>query len=59
MSFHPVINEPDCTGCEECAEVCPVDVFAVCGGKPVAVKSRDCMGCESCVEACPTDAIEI
>lgn len=59
MSFHPTINEPACTGCEECAEVCPVDVFTVHNGKPVAAKSCDCMGCESCIEACPTDAIEI
>lgn len=59
MSFNPVVSEPKCTGCEECVDVCPVEVFAMQNGKSVVANGDDCLGCESCVEVCPSDAIEI
>lgn len=59
MSFNPVVDEAKCIGCEECVDVCPVEVFAMQNAKLVATKVEDCLGCESCAEICPTNAIEI
>lgn len=59
MSFTPVVDAAKCIGCEECVDVCPVEVFEMQDGKSVVVNGDDCLGCESCVEACSVDAIEI
>lgn len=59
MAFVPVVDAGKCTGCEECVDVCPVEVFEMQDGKSVVVNGDDCLGCESCVEACSVDAIEI
>ena len=59
MSFNPVVDDGKCIGCEDCVDVCPVEVFAMQDGKSVPVSSDECLGCESCVEACSVDAIEL
>lgn len=59
MSFNPVVDAVKCIGCEECVDVCPVEVFEMQDGKSVVINGDDCLGCESCVEACSVDAIEI
>ncbi len=59
MGYIPTVDEGKCVGCEECVDVCPVEVFEMEKEKSVAVKAEDCLGCESCVEVCETDAITI
>ena len=59
MAFTPVVDAGKCIGCEECVDVCPVEVFEMQDGKSVVVNGDECLGCESCVEACSVDAIEI
>jgi len=59
MAFNPIVDEAKCAGCEECVEVCPVDVFEMQDGKTHAVNAEECLGCESCVEVCEEDAITI
>ena len=27
MAFNPIVDEEKCEGCEECVDVCPVEVF--------------------------------
>ncbi len=43
---------------EECAEVCPTDVFEVEDGELTIVNLEECTLCNACVEACP-GAIEV
>lgn len=59
MSFTPVVDADKCTACEECVDICPVDVFEMADGKSSPVNAEECVGCESCVEVCPTEAIVI
>ena len=29
MAFNPIVDESKCVGCEECVDVCPVEVFEI------------------------------
>ena len=52
MAFNPIVDEEKCVGCEECVDVCPVEVFEMEDGKSKPVNAEECLGCESCVEVC-------
>jgi NAD-dependent dihydropyrimidine dehydrogenase PreA subunit len=59
MAFNPTVEEEKCVGCEECVDVCPVEVFEMQDGKSVPVNAEECLGCESCVEVCSEGAITV
>jgi NAD-dependent dihydropyrimidine dehydrogenase PreA subunit len=59
MGYEVVVDTDKCEGCEECVEVCPVDVYEMQDGKSVPVNAEECLGCESCVEVCDQEAITI
>ncbi len=59
MAFNPVVDEEKCVGCEECVDVCPVEVFEMQDGKSSVVNGDECLGCESCVEVCEESAITV
>jgi NAD-dependent dihydropyrimidine dehydrogenase PreA subunit len=59
MSYKPEVDNEKCVGCEECVEVCPVDVYEIQEGKSVPVNADECIGCESCVEVCEQEAITV
>jgi NAD-dependent dihydropyrimidine dehydrogenase PreA subunit len=59
MAFNPTVEEEKCAGCEECVDVCPVEVFEMQDGKSVPVNAEECLGCESCVEVCSEGAITV
>ena len=59
MSFKPIVDEAKCTCCEECVEICPVEVFEIVDDKSKPVNADECVGCESCVEVCPEGAISL
>lgn len=59
MAFNPTVDEEKCTGCEECVDVCPVEVFEIQDGKSKPVNSDECLGCDSCIEVCEEDAITV
>ncbi len=48
-------GEDECTGCGECASVCPVDAIRMEDGLPV-VDEDWCIGCGVCVAVCPGEA---
>jgi NAD-dependent dihydropyrimidine dehydrogenase PreA subunit len=59
MAFNPIVDTDKCEGCEECVDVCPVEVFEIVDGKSNPVNAEECLGCESCVEVCEPGAIHI
>jgi NAD-dependent dihydropyrimidine dehydrogenase PreA subunit len=47
-----------CTGCNDCVEACPTNVFdARPGGLPVIARQGDCQTCYMCELYCPADAL--
>jgi NAD-dependent dihydropyrimidine dehydrogenase PreA subunit len=59
MGFTPTVDTDKCTGCEECVDVCPVEVFEMKDGKSFVANGEECLGCESCVEVCESDAVTV
>jgi len=59
MAFCPIVNQDQCSGCEECLEVCSADVHEMRDGKAFPVNAEQCTGCESCVEVCKEQAISL
>ena len=59
MGYEVVVDPEKCEGCEECIEVCPVDVYELQDDKSVPVNAEECLGCESCVEVCEHEAITV
>ena len=59
MGYTPIVDVKKCQGCDECVDVCPVEVFEIQDGKSIPVNAEECLGCESCIEVCEHDAIII
>ena len=61
-----VIRADNCTGCEACIEVCPVDCIYKIPGEDMPglqtfcdIDLERCIGCKLCERWCPWDAIEM
>jgi len=54
-----LIDTDKCSGCGECVDICPSDVFELQDKISVAINAEECVGCESCVEVCERRAITV
>jgi NAD-dependent dihydropyrimidine dehydrogenase PreA subunit len=50
--------ENNCTACETCIEICPMDALTL-EDEIINVDKEVCIGCGLCVSACPTAALEM
>ncbi len=66
-NFLPVVEERTCTGCGECAALCPVEAMSLVSAndpaKPRKKKARVdeslCLGCGICVRGCRTKSLRL
>ena len=61
-----VIRADNCTGCDACIEVCPVDCIYKVPGQDLPnlqyfcdIDLERCIGCKLCERWCPWDAIDM
>ena len=52
------IDLEKCTGCGNCAEICPVEAIVVENDK-AKVDADVCVDCGTCVDECPVEAISL
>ena len=61
-NFLPSVSTEQCTGCGQCAQVCPVEAMGMVSANDPSrpnrriakLDERVCLGCGVCVRACPT-----
>ena len=59
-NFQAQVNQEECTGCESCEEICPMDAITMDGDDNTAEVNLDrCIGCGLCVTACEFDTISL
>ena len=54
----PVVDGVKCTGCGECADVCPPEAITIKDDVAV-IAERFCEECGECADACPEGAITL
>ena len=57
--YEIVVDKDKCSGCEECVNACPAQVFELQDGKSVPVYADECLGWQTCVVVCPEGAITV
>ncbi len=53
------VDKDKCTGCGECVDSCPGEVYDLADGKAVVVREDECHGCHTCEAMCDEDACQI
>lgn len=51
------VDSDECTGCENCVSVCPVEAISMVDGKAVIDQDK-CTQCGVCIGECPVEAIK-
>lgn len=57
-SYLARVESSECTGCEACVEVCPMEAIQIAEDIAV-VDEKKCIGCGVCVAQCPVSAIKL
>ena len=57
--MYPVVDEDKCTGCGNCVEICPSEVYQMEEDLSIPARPEDCIECWACVNQCPTESIQL
>jgi len=52
-----VVDKDECTGCETCVGVCPVEAISMVDDV-AQINQDECTECLTCVDECPVGAIK-
>jgi NAD-dependent dihydropyrimidine dehydrogenase PreA subunit len=52
------VDLEECTGCESCAEVCPVEAIKIKNDK-VKIDEDECVDCGTCIDECESEALSL
>jgi len=58
-NFQANVNQDECTGCQACEEICPMDAVEMDEDIIAAVNLDRCIGCGLCVTVCEFDAMSL
>lgn len=59
MKWIITINKDKCSGCGECVDSCPGDVFELRELCSYPVRVDECHGCHTCEEVCEEEAVTV
>jgi len=51
------VESDECTGCETCVEICPVEAISMNADDVAEIDQDECTECASCLQECPVEAI--
>ena len=59
-NFQAFVDEGECTGCEACKDICPMNAIEMDEESTLAAVNTDrCIGCGLCVTVCDFDAVRL
>ncbi len=53
------VDSEKCTGCGECADSCPGEVYEIIDARAVPVNVDECHGCHTCEAICDEGACHV
>lgn len=59
MQWKIEVDKEKCTGCGECVENCPGEVFELKDKKAHPVHMEECHACHTCESVCEEDAVQV
>ncbi|MCS3924024.1 4Fe-4S binding protein [Methanosalsum natronophilum] len=54
-----IVDAEECTGCELCVDVCPVEAISMNDDELAVIDADTCNDCGDCVDECPVEAISM
>ena len=57
--MYPIVDQEKCSGCGNCVEICPSEVYQMEEDKSDPVHPEECIECWACVTQCPAESIQL
>jgi NAD-dependent dihydropyrimidine dehydrogenase PreA subunit len=57
--MYPVVDQEKCSGCQNCVEICPSEVYQMEGDISNPIHPEECIECWACVSQCPSESIQL